>query len=350
MVQNNKDISRNKGEWSESYILLKLIHTKEIPFGDAKLQPLEDKINLIALATLTDKVSIKIISSNEIQIIDIKSQNIIKNLNVNDILCERDLDNILSSINKGEGAFSEPGILMDRIFAKLGMENKKAPGDSKVDLYLSFSHLGQSYNQQPIGLKSYLGAKPTLVNPTKATMFQYELIGIKSDIASINNQTEGLKCKSFIQKIISLGGEFKFKKVKNSVYETNLIKVDSLMPNLIAKILLQFFSSKGTAKISELIHDEIEKIHVKRFLLESLLGILPGSDWDGKRIANGSIELNKKNNLLFYHVVKQDLFEDFLFFNTKLDSPQIRNQTPYCFLYEEDKKICIDLCLQVRFS
>ena len=92
-----------------------------------------------------------------------------------------------------------------------GIKNKKAPGDSKVDIYISFSYEGQSYEKQPVGLKSYLGGLPTLVNPTKATMFKYKIEGLGQDINFINKQLQDYKYKSLIQKIIALGGKIKFK-------------------------------------------------------------------------------------------------------------------------------------------
>jgi len=344
------EIQRNKGEWSEQYILLKLLYKKEIAFGDPYFLPLSQKVNLISLTTLTDNNSIQILPNSEIAIIDQKTHKATKKLSISDVLNENDLNDIHALIVNGQGrSFSDPAKIINRIFSHLGIKNEKARGDSKVDIYISFSYEGQSYEKQPVGLKSYLGGLPTLVNPTKATMFKYKIEGLGQDINFINKQLQDYKYKSLIQKIIALGGKIKFEKVKNKIYETNLIKVDSLMPDLIANILLKYFSSKGNAKISDLINSEIDKIHMKRFLLESLLSILPQTDWDGKRIANGSIELSSDDHLLFYHVVKQDIFEDFLFINTKLDSPQSRAQTPYGFLYKEGGDIYIDLCLQVRF-
>ena len=68
---------------------------------------------------------------------------------------------------------------------------------------------------------------------------------------AIKKKLKGYKQKSLIQEILTSGGKIEFVCVKDKIYETNLIKVDSLMPNLIGKILLDYFSSKGNTKISE---------------------------------------------------------------------------------------------------
>ena len=347
---NPIEIKRNKGEWSEQYILLKLLYQKEIPFGDPYLSPLPQKVKLLSLLKLTDSHSIHILPNSRIAIIDESTHRPIKTLVISDVFTEKDLNQIRDLIMLGEGrSFSAPANIIHRIFSHLGIKNEKAQGNSKIDIYISFSHKGQIYEREPVGLKSYLGNPPTLVNASKATMFKYKVGGLGQDINAIKKKLKGYKQKSLIQEILVSGGKIKFVCVKDKIYKTNLIKVDSLMPNLIGKILLDYFSSKGNTKISDLIDSEINKIHIKRFLLESLLGILPHSQWNGKRIANGSIELSRDDHLLFYHVVKQDIFEDFLFFNTKLDSPHDRPQTPYGSFYKEGGDIYIDLCLQVRF-
>jgi DNA (cytosine-5)-methyltransferase 1 len=347
---NSSEIKRNKGEWSEQYILLKLLYKKEIAFGDPHFSALPQKVKLLSLSTLTDDHSIHILPDSEIAIANKNTNQVTKTLAISDVFTEKDLNQVHDLIIYGEGrSFIDPANIVHRIFSQLGIKNEKARGDSKVDIYISFSHEGQSYESDPVGVKSYLGNPPTLVNASRATMFKYKVGGLGQDINIIKQQLKGYKQKSLIQQILALSGKIEFVCVKDKIYEANLIKVDSLMPNLIGKILLDYFSSKGKAKISDLIDSEINKIHIKRFLLESLLGILPHSEWNGKRIANGSIELNHDDHLLFYHVVKQDIFEDFLFLNTKLDSPHDRPQTPYGSLYKEGNEIYIDLCLQVRF-
>ncbi|WP_422684356.1 HpaII family restriction endonuclease [Candidatus Methylopumilus universalis] len=109
-------------------------------------------------------------------------------------------------------------------------------------------------------------------------------------------------------------------------------------------------STNRKTKLSYFVNDVTDIIHIKRYLLESMLGIFPSLEWDGKRTCNGSISLMRQGDLLFYHVIKQDIFEEYLFNNTRFDSPQSRGASNYCELYLENDRLFIDLILQIRFS
>jgi len=345
-------MAKNKGEWSESYILLKIIKDNSIPFGDKDFKNTDEFIEISYLSTISDsdKNEIKILPNKVIQTIQKDTNKIICEFSINDVLTDDELEEILGLIKTGTGrAFSQPNNILNSKLKKIKIQHTKAGGKSKTDLYVGFTYQGYNYKREAVGLKSYLGSKPTLVNPTKATYFRYKVQELGNDINEINNRIGDINYKSKIQKILSMGGKIEFNDVKNDTYKKTLIKIDSKMPELLGRVLLESFSTPRKTKITKLVRNDVEEIHIKKYLIESLLSIFPSQEWDGDRIANGSIALTKDDKFLFYHVIKENIFKDFLFHNTKIDSPQSRKQTPYCFLYPLGDEVFIDLCLQVRF-
>ena len=102
-----------------------------------------------------------------------------------------------------------------------------------------------------------------------------------------------------------------------------------------------------------MIHDQkYYEYKVKNFLTASALGMVPHTPWNGRYEANGGYLVVKDNgDLLCYHFYDRNLFEDYLFYNTKTDSPSAtRNR--YAILYKEknDDRLYFKLNLQVRFK
>ena len=110
------------------------------------LSALQQKVKLLSLSTLTDDHSIHILPDSEIAIINKNTNQVTKTLAISDVFTEKDLNQVHDLIIHGEGrSFIDPANIVHRIFSHLGIKNEKARGDSKVDIYISFSHEGQSY-------------------------------------------------------------------------------------------------------------------------------------------------------------------------------------------------------------
>ena len=90
---------------------------------------------------------------------------------------------------------------------------------------------------------------------------------------------------------------------------------------------------------------------VKNFLVASALGMVPHTPWSGKYEANGGYLIVKDDgDVLCYHFYDRNLFEEYLYCNTRLETPSL---TKYGFgeLYrEQDGKLYFKLNLQVRFK
>ena len=343
----------NKGEWSEMYVFIKLIKDNKIYFGNELHKPTHEFVEIIKLSTNTSSTEISRVDQTKIVITDKFNPKINKSIKIESVVDNNILKKIKDLIESGNArSFSAPANLIESILEPLGIKKLKAEAKIKADINVAFrdNSDNQLYYDQPVGIKSYLGSKPTLINPTGHTRFKYEIKGLGIDITKINNTLLGFDYKSKIQKLIDIGGKISFIDVVEPVYKANLKKVDSLMPELLGNTLLNYYSTNRKTKLSYFVNDPTDIIHIKRYLLESMLGIFPSLEWDGKRTCNGSISLMKKGDLLFYHVIKQDVFEEYLFNNTRFDSPQSRGASNYCELYTEENKLFIDLILQIRFS
>lgn len=343
----------NKGEWSEMYVFIKLIKDNKVYFGNELHKPTLEYVEITKLSTNGSSTEISRIDETKLSISNKYDSNLNKIIKIESIINNDILNKIRSLIESGNArSFSGPGELIESILKPLGIKKLKAEAKIKADINVGFKNNtdGQLYYDQPVGIKSYLGSKPTLINPTGHTKFRYEIKGLGLDLNEINKALLGFDYKSKIQKLIAIGGKISFVDVVEPIYKANLKKVDSLMPELLGNTLLNYYSTNRKTKLSYFINDPTDIIHIKRYLLESMLGIFPSLEWDGKRTCNGSISLIRKGDLLFYHVIKQNIFEEYLFKNTRFDSPQSRGASNYCELFKENGKLFIDLILQIRFS
>ena len=90
---------------------------------------------------------------------------------------------------------------------------------------------------------------------------------------------------------------------------------------------------------------------VKNFLVASALGMVPHTPWNGKYDANGGYLVVKDDgDVLCYHFYDRNLFEDYLYCNTRLESPS-SSKYGFASLYRGDDGNCyFKLNLQVRFK
>ncbi|MCZ8343566.1 MAG: HpaII family restriction endonuclease [Leptospira sp.] len=89
---------------------------------------------------------------------------------------------------------------------------------------------------------------------------------------------------------------------------------------------------------------------LKRFLTDVALGFTPGRVWNGKYDATGGYLIVKKDgDVVCYHFYDKTQFEDYLFYNTQVDTPD-PSRHRFGKIYQEGSKYFMDLNLQIRFS
>lgn len=333
----------NKGEWSEFYAFIRLLLDEYLFWGNTEGNPLSEYVIVFKLKHNKAEIEYHKING-QIEIRDVFGTTI-NILTIEELIKQISIEEIYQAIKSSKGSFAMPKI--KEYFELLQIQSFKGSSYSKGDLNISFNCNETQYLSQDVDLKSDIGSLPTLLNASSATNFIFEVKHFTGDIDRINNITTKYKIRDRLLQIQKLGSTLEFVKCEKEIYSNNLKKVDSLMPQILANLLAQYYRGEG-GKISELVTDENEICRIKDYLKAVLLGMFSSKKWDGNYTANGSILVRKQGDLVLYHVIKDKILKDYLFYNTKLDTP---SSTRHRFgnLYKEKNQTFIKLNLQIRF-
>lgn len=343
MAQENK--KQNKGEWTESYVFFKLILNNKLLFGDENQSATEESVIVKSLAEINSEHYLEL-KSGEIHCISNDGVQLFKIL-ISELMSPDELVKIYNFIKQAKGAsFKDETNLIDRARNKLKIVKLKQPSGSKPDFQIGFDYGSLNYKLQPIGIKSQYS--PTLLNAGKTTNFIYEVVGFKGNIDEINSISSKSKIIDRINQITLAGGKFNFIKCEEPIFEENLIKVDSLMPNLLAKLILYKYTN-GESYIRNMDLNDSEKIHIKSLLKASLLGMFPSSPWDGNYTSNGSIDLISNGEPILYHVVKDKILKDYLF-NICFFETASTSRHKFGSLYKDKTRLMFKLNCQIRYG
>ena len=353
-------LSGNRGEWSELYALIKLLCLGRLYAADEKVERIEN-LYFPILRVLRNP--------NTEQQIDFLVRD-----DVVEVLCSGESVSKLSKTTLSRmSRLLYTGIYLgsDRAFEiegaydcmkELHIDRISAPSTDKTDITLQIHDVFTGYD--PIcgfSIKSELGSPPTLLNASKSTNFVYEISGITDDdmrrINSIDTRTKILDRIKEIQKCANL----KYVRTQNDVFASNLMLVDSFMPDIIAAMLLDFYQNKATdcRSLVELLEkndpigyrrDGIYEYKFKKFLCSVALGMMPSTKWNGHDEANGGYVIVKKDgDVLAYHLYNRDAFETYLLNNTRLERASTTRHD-FAVVYKNDNSFFVNLNLQVRFK
>ncbi|EOX4182495.1 HpaII family restriction endonuclease [Vibrio cholerae] len=335
----------NRGEWSELYVFLKLLLTPELPFLNASKQELDESTIVFNVKHNGTQHSYDILGAT-LNIVDSNS-NVIKSLPISSLINNNSVDNFLEEIKRGVGrAFPIPSA--DEILNNLLVSNFKGSSYSKGDIQLSFNYSGVPYLNSSIGIKSEVGGAPTLLNASSATNFIFEISGYNGDLDDINSIDTRAKAKDRVKYILNNGYGLKFVRCEQEVHENNLRLVDSHMPEILANILVKYYSGQGS-NLTELVDDHQQLVRVMDYLKSVLLGMFSTTPWSGYYSSEGSILTKETGELGLYHVIKDQIMKEYLVQNTKLDTPSLSRHR-FGNAYFENGKFYIKLNLQVRMK
>ncbi len=343
---------RNKGELSEVYVLLKLINQRLVNYGDEQGNPIQQQIRIIRIHNGTTTLNLSDIN------IEIISNSATKTIQLSELFSEHALSQLVSEIKQEKGTFSNQKI--DDSINQLHLSKTKGTSKDKADITLNFEENKQIFNDQGIGIKSFLGAAPTLLNASQATNFIYEITAnhtlISEQIDAINNIETNAKIRDRIQAIKQHGGQLQFYGCENSVYESNLRKVDSNMPVIIADALLNFFSIDGQKALSSYPNTIYDKqkaneitIRLKDFVQNTILGIFPTTEWDGNLSATGVLLVKQDGSLVFYHTNQAKILKDYFYTHAFFDTPSSTRHR-FGLIYSENNSLFFKLNLQLRLA
>ena len=355
----------NKGEWSEIYVLLKLLGEKKVYAGDGELNKIKNLFYPI-LKILRDEENRKYEYGLEGDVVIITEDGT-ELLRKNTLEFLDYANKLLELIRKSKGSFTAHEI--ELFMQSIQCNTIKANAQKKVDITIVIHDLHT--NMTPtlgFSIKSKLGSESTLFNAGKTTNFTFIIKGhnfTDEEISSINGINTRSKLIDRLQRIQKLGGRLYYKNMDDNICQNNLILIDSFLPQIMGEILIEGYQGKNKdleylteciTKKNPMRYDMSNKqkyyeCKVKNFLVASALGMPPHTPWNGVYEANGGYLIVKENgDILCYHFYNRNLFEDYLFHNTKLESPS-SSRYEFAKLYRgTDGNTYFKLNLQIRFK
>lgn len=153
-------------------------------------------------------------------------------------------------------------------------------------------------------------------------------------------------------------------KVRSTVFSNNLTTIDSSLNTLLCQ-LFQIKSVNSTVSFLEFsrylesanplnfetsIANFFYARKLKQFISAVALGMTQSEVWTGaQNEAEHKWAFKNGDFLLPHHILKKREFEDYLFANTKLDTPS-STRHEFGSLYEKNGKLYFALNLQIRFK
>lgn len=347
--------TKNKGEWTELLVFLKLMIEKKLILADENLEPNKTSFNIHKITN--ENLDVEYLLSEKSNII-VKNKNTQeeKIIEISNILNEELIEKLTQIIKENSATFeiSEYEIIRNKLginIVKGGNSNQKA------DIHLDIQNDFLEKENEGFGIKSYLGNKPTLLNASGNTNFIFKIKGLdKKYIDEINAISTKEKLKDRLAKIEELGGVLHYEKAEKDNMDFNLKMVDSHMPEIIGKILLTFYKDRvsSIAKITELLtKSEDERLllenKMKNLLIAILLGFFAGKKWNGEYEAKGTIVMKNNGNCVGFHIIELENLRNYLFKNIKLDTPSTTRHRFGQIYMEKNGELYFKLNLQLRF-
>ena len=356
-------ITQNKGEWSELYVFLKLLGDGVLYAADADLNKIEDLYYPLIEILRKEDEQIKHYVKN-IPNIEVKDNagNIILKLPMTEFESKAKL--LLEAIKKYDSTFAVPEI--EKFMDIIKCTKVKADSADKSDITLIL-HDCKTLRDEQFGfsIKSKLGHPSTLLNSGRTTNFIYEITGnlSKEQITEINKTNTGAKLRDRLLKIKDYACKLNFVGMENENFKSNLQMIDCAFPLIISEYLIQYYSSNGsliselTPKVREVnpckLNTSMPHLYyehkMKNFLTDIALGMTPATPWTGNFQATGGyIIVREDGEILCYHIYNHNEFQEYLFKNTRFDTPSA-SRYDFGYIYQEDNKNYIKLNLQIRF-
>ena len=351
----------NKGDWSEIYALLKIISEKKLTAGDKNLKVIENLIFPI-IKVLREESDGTYEYSYENELVIVKgNKNIFK---IPILEFQKQAVNLLQVLKtKTDGVFSIPEI--ENFVNSFNCRTVKAKSKNKNDIHIVI-HDEKIGTTPKLGfnIKSEVGTAATLFNPSQGSNFIYKVIGnlTDSDIESINNINSGSKIQDRVNKTLQ-SAKLEFIKTEKTVFQNNLVLIDSCLPKILAELIVLFNAEKecNLQKLVSIIEKEnplkynssdghkFYDYKIKRLLTDCALGMTSKKVWTGQLDTTGGYLIVKENgDIICYHIYNRNEFENYLLANTRLVNAS-STRLKFGLLYRENGELFIKLNVQIRF-
>lgn len=358
-------LTGNKGEWSEPYALLKLIVDKKLYLGKENFEKVENTFYPI-IKIIRNENNRNVSFTYEDNLIFINNENETFKIPIIDFIEKAKVClNEIKKVKKPKGAFPIPEI--EIFLNSFSIKNLKAKSKLKNDITIQIQDQN-TFISPSLGfsIKSQLGSPSTLLNASGPTNFTFVIKGNKIDPTTIDQIDSTREFSKKIKLINDAGSWLEFEKIESEVFHLNLQTVDYNFPKILSEIVLLFYTNdiKGENSISKFIdkitetnplnynlkiNSKMYELMMKKFLTDYALGMRASEVWTRNYQATGGYLIVKDDGeLLCYHFYFTKNFEDYLFFNTRLETPDMKKHN-FGKIYTQDDIQKIKLNLQIRF-
>ena len=196
-----------------------------------------------------------------------------------------------------------------------------------------------------------------------ATNFIYELSGHILTDKEKKTFHDFKRFKEKFEFLDSLGTAVSFVKTENDIFNANLMLVDTQMSSIIGNMLENFYRGRANrvvdltdlcgeyniCNVSDDNKDVFYAYKVKELMTDIALGMMPATHWNGNYEATGGYIIVKEDgDVLCYHIYNRNEFREYLYNNTKFDTPS-KTKHHFGVIEEADGKQILKLNLQIRF-
>lgn len=350
----------NKGEWSELYAFFKLLADGRLYCGDGHLNRYDDKYYPILEIFRSDSID-----RNSYKVQAGKNNILVAGRTVNiEISQERfreEAEELLARIKVLE--HNSDFSYIESFLKDIDVDSIKAKSTDKADIRIVLHNLHTgSKPELGYSIKSDVGAKPTLINTSaNSTNFKYRVLKITEEQVESFNEMKYFKDKFDL--LESIGADVSFLGVINKTLHCNLVMLDLGIERIIAESLLQYYKGKARliSDVTECVSasdplnilcgssQPMYEYKIKQFLLAWSLGLNSSKPWDGKFNANGGyIVVKEDGDIVCYHFFDRNDLEDYLFYNTRFETPSTSRHN-FGKIYKEGDDFYLNLNIQVRF-
>lgn len=377
--------SGNKGEWSEPYVVLRLLADGKLAQADNDMLPSSDDFaNVIKVIrgdvtgaveeggtvvfTFEDAFGLRHSISTDQAKLSAQAARLFKSI---------------CAIKKSEGAFVLPideDVLKFYGFRRLTNPAPSKRKTTKRDLQLRIKSPQTGIATLGFSVKSEIGAPPTLLNASEPTNIIYRVKGLSKVKADAINAVSGPRkimdrCKAILENATSI----EYEAYHSPVFADNLEVVDSALPKMLADLVkVHYFRQilaprsarrTGAFRDADKLSGAVEllsrsepyaskarknfcEIKIRRFLRSCALGLMPSEVWNGKDDASGGyIVVLPDGRLVALYVYNTNLFEKYLYESTIFERASTTRHN-YMILYPagETGDYFLKLNLQIRFN
>lgn len=257
-------------------------------------------------------------------------------------------------------------------------DHLKAKSNKTDKVLVSTTVHGNSADRESVSfdIHSKSGRNPALFQTGPASAAEFELPGMTSAfmayinriVTSKNSVAVTDRCKA----MLAAGVEMKYRgfveapKAKARTFEENLLLINPLLPEVLAWILLGFYTDRFPSRdvrtiVQELVTENPLGISrpevrypymIKQFLYAAYCGMTAGQFWDGRSEVNGGfICVNANGEVLAYYALESDSFKEHLFRSCLFEQPSTGEDHGFgSVILEESGTFVFKLNLSIRYG